>query len=586
MMLSWYNIFKLLLTIPKNINITYTIPEKPLVVFVADGGWGPWKGSDILTKGVGGSETYIIEIARWVQRSGKFDCIVFCNCEQSETFEGVKYESLNKYSDFIMTHQLHTIIISRYSEYIPLSLQSQVENIYLVLHDLSPSGLIIPTNDKLKKVLCLTDWHKDFFINSFRDFSEKTDSFYYGIDNIKFKPGTKIKNSFIYSSFPNRGLLPLLQMWSKIKKAIPDATLNVYSDINGKWVNDVDREQMDEIRKILNSGMLEGVTIHGWVSKKDLAEAWSRADIWLYPCIFKETFCLTALEAAASKTLAIGVPLAALTETIGDRGILIDGDPLTNEWQDKALKEILDIVSNPNRKMELIEKNYRWAQNMSWKQRGEEFISKYLDMDELDKINTFEMYNWVHDKPKDENSKQKFVDALTIANPNKILEIGSYTGTSVIEMLKMYPQANATVINVCDNYEEKSELGNTIKENRVEQTFYDNLKRAVLSDKIEVLKGNITDTLCNLIKDNQLFDFVHVNANHKCFDSFTDMVLGWQLVRKGGVLALDDVLYGYEKVKEGHIFEYPLVAKLYFMEKYNGQYEVISDSYRLFIKKL
>ena len=81
--------------------------------------------------------------------------------------------------------------------------------------------------------------------------------------------------------------------------------------------------------------MLDGVEIHGWVSKKELANAWSKADIWLYPCIFEETFCLTALEAAATKTLAISTPLAALNETISNRGILISGNPMDNEWQDK-----------------------------------------------------------------------------------------------------------------------------------------------------------------------------------------------------------------------------------------------------------
>ena len=43
-------------------------------------------------------------------------------------------------------------------------------------------------------------------------------------------------------------------MWPKIKEVIPDATLNVYSDINGKWVNEVAKEQMIEIKKLINSG--------------------------------------------------------------------------------------------------------------------------------------------------------------------------------------------------------------------------------------------------------------------------------------------------------------------------------------------
>jgi hypothetical protein len=381
---DWNRIFTLLNTAPKNkpILLPNKLSDKPVIVFVADGGWGPWTGSDILTKGVGGSETYIIEIARWIQATNRYNCVVFCNCEKSEVFEGVQYLHLSAYSEYIHNNRVDTAIISRFSEYIPLTINGHVDKIYLVLHDLEPSGLLIPMNYKIKKILCLTHWHQIYFENIFPMLKDKTDYFYYGVDTSRFKPGNKIKNSFIYSSFPNRGLLPLLQMWPKIKNKIPDATLNVYSDINGKWVNDVSKEHMEEIRRILENG-IDGVTVHGWVSKDSLAAAWSKADVWLYPCIFQETFCLTALEAAASKTLAIGTPLAALNETIGNRGLLIPGNPFDSEWQDNTVSIIIDILADNNKKQELIQKNYEWATNMTWKQRGEDFIKRYIDTNDL-----------------------------------------------------------------------------------------------------------------------------------------------------------------------------------------------------------
>ena len=59
---------------------------------------------------------------------------------------------------------------------------------------------------------------------------------------------------------------------------------------------------------------------HGWFDKQTLADAWLSADIWFYPCIFMETFCLTALEAATTRTFAVTNDLAALQNTFGDRG--------------------------------------------------------------------------------------------------------------------------------------------------------------------------------------------------------------------------------------------------------------------------
>jgi predicted O-methyltransferase YrrM len=107
-----------------------------------------------------------------------------------------------------------------------------------------------------------------------------------------------------------------------------------------------------------------------------------------------------------------------------------------------------------------------------------------------------------------------------------------------------------------------------------------------MSDRIVGIKGDSVDKLCELIEAGKQFDFIYVDGSHKCLDCYTDMVLAWQLLEKGGVLAVDDVLYNYDKVNNGDLLGYPLKAKEHFMEKYKGQYEVISDTYRLFIKKL
>lgn len=390
---------------------------KPLLGFVADGGFAPWTGSDILNKGVGGSETYIIEMARYIQKQGFFKVIVFCNCSSHTIFEGVEYIPIINYPPFIKNVEFHTCVISRFSEYLPTAIYGKAENVYLVLHDLTPSGNVIPVHDKLKKIFCLSEWHVEYFLNIFQQFKDITMPFYYGIDETfgkytfgkytfrksvakpvedlvkpvedlaqpfkKVEKVEKVENKFIYSSFPNRGLLQLLQMWPRIVDKFPNASLHIYSDVNGKWVNNVAGELMQQIRDLLketeNNKMLN-IFYHGWVKKADLAEAWKSTQYWFYPCTFMETFCLTAVEAALSKTLAITNGLAALQNTVGDRGICIPGDPSTTEWQDAALGELLSIMADDasQKREELIEKNYEWASKMTWenqaKKLGDIFI--------------------------------------------------------------------------------------------------------------------------------------------------------------------------------------------------------------------
>jgi len=196
----------------------------------------------------------------------------------------------------------------------------------------------------------------------FPNFSEIVHTLHYGIDETKFYADKKVKNSFIFSSFPNRGLLELFEMWTKIIERYPDATLNIYCDYEHEWTNRVYPEYMKKVKEIYPT--LRNVVNHGWVTKETLARAWSTAEYWLYPCNFIETFCLTALEAAITKTLAITTDLGALRETVGDRGILAPRDQL--------IEKLFKHMESPE--LTLIEKNYNWAKKLSWDAQTKKFL--------------------------------------------------------------------------------------------------------------------------------------------------------------------------------------------------------------------
>lgn len=400
-MVSWHNIFVKLNMMKNSLSQLIMLPSnnKPLLCFVADGGFEPWTGSDILTKGVGGSETYIIEMARHIQKQGRFKVIVFCNCTQQSIFEDVEYIPISYYSPFVANVDIHTCIVSRFSEYIPVAIHGKVQNLYLVLHDLTPSGVILPVHEKFKKIFCLSEWHVGYFLNIFPQFKDITVPFYYGIDVHKFdnevvvlnddgpksninmqiiETVEKTPNKFIYSSFPNRGLFQLLQMWPKIYEKYPTASLHIYADVNGKWVNSVEGELMVKVRELLASLTNHNIYYHGWVNKTTLADAWKTSEYWLYPCTFMETFCLTAVEAALSKTLAITNGLAALQNTVGDRGICVEGDASTPEWQEKALFELFSIMEDKAKREEVIERNHAWASTLSWESQANKLTSLHL----------------------------------------------------------------------------------------------------------------------------------------------------------------------------------------------------------------
>ena len=352
-MKSWNDIFIILNKFNVKNMLQSKKSEKPYFCFLADGGFNKWSGSTILKQGVGGSETYVIELAKYIQKSGKYNVIVFCNCEENETFEGVEYRFLTDFFDFVRENEVEHCIISRYSEYIPFALKSHINNVYFVAHDLTPTGIIFPLEPKFKKVFCLSEWHVQHFTEIFPQLKNITVPFYYGIDKELFDCGQTNKKlyKFIYSSFPHRGLLPLLQIWPRIINKYPSASLYIHCDIEGKWVNENATEHMKLVKELLYNMMRErkyNIYYMGWTSKEKLAQSWKTADVWFYPCIFRETFCLTALEAAISKTLVVTNNLAALQNTVGDRGVIVRCKDyfITDEWINESLEKLFDTLDN------------------------------------------------------------------------------------------------------------------------------------------------------------------------------------------------------------------------------------------------
>ena len=85
--------------------------------------------------------------------------------------------------------------------------------------------------------------------------------------------------------------------------------------------------------------------------------------------------CITALEAQMSKTAVVCTDLAALHTTVGDRGILVQGDAYTKEYREKALQEVFTILKDEKRRNEMVQRAYEWAKQQTWDQRAKEMLS-------------------------------------------------------------------------------------------------------------------------------------------------------------------------------------------------------------------
>ena len=581
--ISWNQIYKKL-NIYKGIKQIELFPTKPIFCFVADGGFKQWSGSDIISNGVGGSETYIIEMARNIQKSGVFQTYVFCNTPNNtdEVFEGTIYKPLESYYKFVNTTYIHHCMISRYSEYLPVTFKGWTENVYFVIHDLSPTGIIIPIDNKLKQIFCLTEWHVEYFTSSYPQLKHLTVPFYYGCafnhENNQILTD-KIPYSFIYSSFPNRGLLELLEMWPEIYKFQPKCTLNIFSDVDHKWSNDVEPQKMQKIKKLLNEYKLEenglGINYHGWVNKNILKKNWESSDIWFYPCTFMETFCLTALEAACTKTLAITNNLAALQNTVGDRGVIINGDPTTNVWKQEALNKIFYFLDekNKNEKNLLIDINYNWSSKLTWKNQANKLLEKYILKNNLEYKNNFDLIsnNFEFD------TANVVINYFNSTNPKiknglqiKILDINTHTGTNLIHFVKSIPNSIGLGL---DNWNDLNLNNNNLSNiNHLEKSFKLNVINSNLNDKIISINSNQISKLIEFIENNKKLDFIYIGMKTNPCQLYTIISLGWNLLDSFGIMGIS-----YNSELEKVINQ--------FITDLKPNYKIINSEHKVWIEK-
>lgn len=532
LMNDWSNIYFLLDQLKPDCVVN--VPEKPYLCIVAPGNWKKWTGKSLDKDGLGGSETHTIEIANLFQNElERFNVIVFCNCTET-IHNNISYKPVEQYIEFINENYVHTSIICRYSEFIPVTIHANVDNIIVMLHDVRLTGTIIPVHPKIRNFICLTEWHKELFCSQFSQFNNISTICHHGIDIDRFdkiynaKPNIMgFRPRFIYSSFANRGLHILLEMWESILQVYPNAVLCIYTDLGNEWFKTHYPDIRVRIINLLYKYLNRSIIYFGWVGKEHLIKAWVNADIWLYPCVWEETFCLTALEAAASRTLAVTSDLAALKETVGDRGILISGNPETQEWKDEALKQIQKALSNKVIYDELIQSNYRWAKEHRWTNNPIINIVEH----HLEYRNVF---NWTIDYPVASKNiiGQILRDVVQVdAVSNLFLDVCSHTGTVGIELLKMF-RGHCIMIDT----------------NTVYPSFQNNLKLTGLSQKIRfynVSKHNsFLDILQKLYKDNEEPIVIHMDICNYLkqikneYELVCVLSVVWSLLKVKGLLIL------------------------------------------------
>lgn len=249
-------------------------------------------------KGCGGTETWVIQIAKKFVKRG-YHTIIFCDCKEWVfTKNGVEYVPIELFDNrcnyqyfdyFIMTTTLNEYIYNRI-------LNNGCKNIYVQSHDKfiwyqeTYNEKYIYTNEKyteIKKYIALTNFHKKNLHEYNQIPLDKIEVIGNGLDSDIFNEVDKFStirdNNILFTSVYTRGgdilvnkILPL------VLKVIPDFNVHLCG-----YVQNFPQELYNHPH----------VKILGLLNKENYYTELRKHKVWFYPCVVPETFGICAPEA-------------------------------------------------------------------------------------------------------------------------------------------------------------------------------------------------------------------------------------------------------------------------------------------------
>jgi glycosyltransferase involved in cell wall biosynthesis len=317
-------------------------------IFVVSGYgyWGDFLPTDLDEgeKQIGGGETAMIQISRALSNLGH-DVTVFYDVARSDRYDGVNYLPSNLFVP-LATQMRHDVLVSwdnsaafRFADKARLRILAfQLNDTFIGPYDYTVDMYMHPSK-----------WHAERYHELYpeMDGRKSRPRITNGIDPARYNPEDppeRNSHQVIYSSSPDRGLHHLLRFWPRIREAVPDATLEVFYEIDN-WLTMVDnapappgniKERAQIIREFRtsNNGSEEsGVTFHGGVGQGRLSVEQMKSAVQAYPCDPvqpTEGFSMTCLEAI----------------TAGCDLIVTDADALKELWADAPCVTVLPLPIN------------------------------------------------------------------------------------------------------------------------------------------------------------------------------------------------------------------------------------------------
>ena len=308
-----------------------------------------YDGTTLEKRGIGGSESAIISIARELVKIG-LDVTIFNDCNTEETnpgiYDGVNYQpigsSVKDKFDIVISQR--TVIpftpIDQYDvvrqppprDYDPRWFtQFQSKDILKILWmqdtfiwgDLILEDLVV--NGHIDEIFNLSDWHISYTTNcdhgKKRIFEVLKDKIFHTRNGInrwieEVDISAKDPHHFVYNASITKGMIPLVKhIWPKVKQRVPQARLTIiggYYDFKDNDKSPYKDQWLDLHQSAKND---PSITFTGIIPQPKIAEIVANASFMIYPGAYPETSGIATIESINYNTPVLGTRFGAMNES-------------------------------------------------------------------------------------------------------------------------------------------------------------------------------------------------------------------------------------------------------------------------------
>jgi predicted O-methyltransferase YrrM len=154
------------------------------------------------------------------------------------------------------------------------------------------------------------------------------------------------------------------------------------------------------------------------------------------------------------------------------------------------------------------------------------------------------------------------------------IEIGSFEGRSTLWILENLLRHPSSRLYCVDTFQAEIEARHQAVD-AIFDTFSKNVQESEGREKVIVSKGASKDFLARLMRDGVCADFIYVDGSHRAPMVLLDLVMGFSLLKVGGLMICDDYLWSMERPRFQDVLNSPKISIDAFTTIYRRQIEIL-----------